>query len=115
MARPSQDPDDPNVVVVADAEHTEPPKTTKTARVGTATLLEAIQDIPAQVAARVGGSGVQASSGGTAEVTFAPEPQPEPEDPDQPDADPVAGPPPVEAHRAAFGFPHRARREEIGT
>jgi hypothetical protein len=114
--RHGHDDDDPDVVVVADPEDTRSQQTPKTPRVGTAALLQAIEDIPAKVAARVGGGGTTgtASGGATPEVTFAPEVKPTTEDPDQPDADPVTGPPPTEAHRAAFGFPHRARREEIG-
>ena len=109
--------DDRNVVTVTDPEPVEPTTTPKSGRATTSQLLEAIQNLPDAVAARVNGETTPRSAGGVPEVTFVGEPPAEPDlDPEDPtatdaDGDPL---PYVEPTRSARqrGHPSRPRRRE---
>jgi len=117
---PDRDNEDPRVVVRTDSEDAEEPTPAK-GRVGTKDLLDAIRDIPAQVAAQVK-TGSPAPTSGRAEVTFEAEPEPLPDNADDGDADGGEGndegptPTPPSAARRTFRHPSRGRkRVEIGT
>jgi hypothetical protein len=109
--------DEPRQVVVTDPEPSAP------RRASTSDLLEAIRNIPDQVAAKVGhstDSEPSSAGGGRAEVTFEPEPPPvEPDDSDDADSDGAVdeGPAPSPVPQGPkFRHPSKARRQvEIGT